>query len=243
MQTVLDIDLDFFVSPIKNWHASRDRLSEADYSVDVDALSFFERQCGFGRKTRIHGACFEEHDELFDFAIKNFHGPIHLIHVDAHADIGGGLSTGWRYVVTEYLDLDKDARQNPQRGDNFLNPGNFIVFLAACGFLREVTFVSHPLWHDDYGSIYMRNFDPNSEALQLKRFKLADIEAAGVGGLQNVPHQTEEPIPFRRIPQTDFQLRNPPDLMFVTRSPGYTPKSADKLYDEISKYIEVNLEK
>src|SRR5258708_2188109 len=103
MQVLLDVDLDFFVSPIKNWDASADRLSDGDYSVDPDAMSFFERQCGFNPKTRIRGACFEEHDELFEFAIENFRAPAHLIHVDAHADIGGGLSTAWRYVATEYL--------------------------------------------------------------------------------------------------------------------------------------------
>jgi len=164
---------------------------------------------------------------------------VQLIHLDSHADIGGGFSAAWRYVATEYLHLDKDARKKPQKGHNFLNAGNFIVFLAACGLLHEVTFVSPPHWHDDYGAIYMRHFDPNSEELQLKRFDARAIDAAGVfARLSEIPHQTEDPIPFRRIPRPDFRLREVPDLMVITRSPGYTPKSADRLYDEISKYIE-----
>jgi hypothetical protein len=235
MQVVLDIDLDFFVSPIKNWHASADRLPEEDYSVDANAKSFFEWQCRFNRDTRIPGACFEEHDELFDFGIANFRTPIHLIHVDAHADIGGGFSAGWHYVGTEYLHLDEPARKHPQRGPNALNAGNFIIFLAACRLLREVTFVSHVNWHDDYGSAYMQHFDPHSEALQLKRFDPGALQ--GVLGLQHVPHQNEAPIPFRRTSRADFQLRAIPDLMFLTRSPGYTPQSADTLYDDIAEYI------
>jgi hypothetical protein len=239
MRTALDIDVDFFVTPIKHWGESDERLPEQEFFSDsvTTVLSFLSEKCGVSSKAQIPGACFEHHDELFDYAINHFKEPVHLIHVDAHADIGGGLSSCWYYVCTEYLHLSPEMRQKPRRGNKFLNEGNFVVFLAACGMLSRVTFVSHPEWHDDYNAIHMKDFDPLSEALQLKRYSANVVAAAGIAPLGNSPHDVEPEVPFRRIPGAKFSLVAPPDFMFVTRSPGYTPRSADALYAEIARLI------
>lgn len=237
--TVLDIDLDFFVTPIKHWGSSDERRDEDDCRVEdtADAIAYLESHCKMPTDSPSPGATFENHDELFDYGIANWTEPVHLIHIDAHADIGGGLTSCWHYVSTEYTHLNPRQRRMPKRGMKFLNCGNFIVFLAGCGLLKEITFVSHPDWTDDYNAIYMKGFDPSSEALQLKQFDAQDIKDAGFVPLYNVKHEVEEAIPMRRVSREKFQSVAIPDSVVLTRSPGYTPKSADALFDEIARHI------
>jgi hypothetical protein len=227
------------VRPIKHWCESNERLPEDKFSSEsvADVLSFLEKQCCVSDKAKIPGARFEHHDELFDYAISHFKEPIHLVHVDAHADIGGGFSGCWHYVCTEYIHHPVAKRQKPKKGNKFLNAGNFVVFLAACELLGRLTFVSHPDWHDDYNSIYMKDFDPTSGALQLKRYSPEVVSAAGIASLCDVVHDVEAEIPFHRVPRAEFSLSATPDFMFVTRSPGYTPASTDVLYAKIAEFI------
>jgi hypothetical protein len=238
--TILDIDLDFFVTPIKHWGATKDRLDEDEFSVEdtASAIEFLERQCRMPVGPGIPGAVFENHDDLFDYGVANWNEPVHLIHVDAHADIGGGLTSCWHYVTTEYTHQDPKMRRFPKRGSKYLNCGNFIVFMAGCGLLKEITFVSHPSWSDDYNPIYMKGFDPSSEAIQLKRFDAKAIANAGITEpLYWIQHEVEDVIPIRRIPRQVFQLDTVPDAVVLTRSPSYTPSSADVLFEEIGRRI------
>jgi hypothetical protein len=241
MRTILDIDLDFFTSPIKNWGSLEERVPEEGASVEtVDAtLDYLVSHCCFPDSGRLPGAKFEHHDEVFDFAIKHWRSPVHLIHFDAHADIGGGLSSGWRYVLTDYLHLSAEDRRKPKRGEKYLNCGNFIVFLAACGLIERVTFVSHPNWCNDYGSFYMRDFDSEARALQMKRYTAKSVDDASVStDMWNIPHELEPCIPFERVTKADFRLQSPPDMLLLTRSPGFTPASADVLFDVLVERIE-----
>jgi len=240
--TILDIDLDFFVTPIKHWGATEERLDADEFKVEdaASAIEFLEKQCRMPIGPGIPGAVFENHDELFDYGLANWHEPVHLIHVDAHADIGGGFTPCWHYVTTEFAHQDSRGRRFPKRGSEFLNCGNFIVFLAGCGLLKEITFVSHPNWSDDYNPIYMKGFDPSSEAIQLKRFDAEAVADAGITKpLYLIPHEVEDAIPMRRIPREEFQLEMVPDAVVLTRSPGYTPSSADALFDEIARRIKM----
>lgn len=238
--TVLDIDLDFFVTPIKHMVDGDTRLDGDRYSVeDADsAMEFLHSRCGLPRTDVLPGAIFEHHEELFDHAIARWTEPVHLIHVDAHADIGGGFTRCWDYVCTGFTHLSPERRRFPTRGLSGLNCGNFIVFLAGCGLLEKVTFVSHPDWIDDYNPIYMKNFDPDSGFIQLKRFTREDVDDALTGSpLYSYPHETEAAIPLVRIPRDNFTVDGAVSEVFLTRSPGYTPPDADLLFDRIAKHI------
>ena len=140
------------------------------------------------------------------------------------------------------MHLGSDLRRTPKRGSRFLNCGNFIVFLAACGLIERVTFVSHPEWMDDYNCLYLEEFDPANQALQLKRYNKADVDQGLSQGklLTKIPHQVEKPIPFQQIPRSEFISAKAPDFVTITRSPGYTPASADSLYDTISSIIKLD---
>ncbi|MEG0216309.1 MAG: hypothetical protein RR685_09305, partial [Hungatella sp.] len=239
MVTILDIDLDFFVTPIKYWGTSNNRIPEGEATAEnIDAaMNYLETHCRLQARTT-PGAVFEHHDELFDYALKQFTEPIHLIHLDAHADIGGGLTKCWDYVCTKYTHLDQHMRKFPKRGNEGLNCGNFLVFLAGVGLLERVTFVSHSDWRDDYNPIYMKDFDPTSEELQLKRFSAQIIKDDDLcTPLYDLPHEVEQSIPFVRVPRHDFYSDIVPDKIILTRSPGYTPASADSLFNAISQRI------
>lgn len=241
MKTILDIDLDFFVSPIYHGTSTDNRIPNSDATVDSIevALEYLEAHCGLPKNQTLPGAYFENHDELFDAIVTHIDEPIHLIHVDAHADIGGGFTKCWQYMFCEYAHLAKAGRRYPKRGANFLNCGNVVAFLAFAGLVEKVTFVSHQDWTDDYQPLYMEHFDPNSSALQLKRFSAKAIENAGfLTPLYQIEHELEPSIPLIRVGRENFYIENPPDALFVTRSPGYTPESADILYDVLIGHIE-----
>lgn len=242
MCTVLDIDLDFFVSPIQHWKQSHDRVPDAEATPESveEVLHYLNANCGLPTESKTPGAWFEHHDELFDFAVKHVAEPMHLVHLDAHADIGGGLTRCWEYVFTQYTHLSLPFRRHPKRGARHLNCGNFIVFLAACGLLERVTFVAHPAWQDDYNGLYMKDFDLGSEALQLKRFEKSVIdESKLLTPLYDLPHEVEAAVPFVRVNRDDYHAEHKPDLLFVTRSPGYTPASADPLFEALARRIEL----
>lgn len=240
MITILDVDLDFFVTPIKNWGSSNNRIPEGKATTEniKEAINYLENHCLLNTE-KTPGAIFENHDELFDYALEQFTEPVHLIHLDAHADIGGGLTTCWKYVCTEYTHLSLPQRYHPKRGHQYLNCGNFIVFLAGIGLLERVTFVSHPDWQDDYNSIYMKDFDPDSNALQLKRFSADDVNKSLYTSLLELPYEREQEVPFIRVSRHDFYNAVPPDQFVLTRSPGFTPVSADSLFDALSKKIQL----
>lgn len=239
--TVLDIDLDFFTSPIVHNATSNARVpcDGASFVPVRKAVDYLNQRCLLPVETKTPGRAFEHHDQVFDYAIKHFSEPVHLIHLDAHADIGGGQTRCWNYVCTDYAHLPLNLRRFPKRGELYLNCGNFIVFLAACGLLREVTFVSHPDWAEDYNAIYMKDCDVESGALQIKKVEKDVLEGVGMmRPLCELPHEVEAEIPFRRISSDDYRADSPPNTLFVTRSPGYTPACSDSLYDALVSLID-----
>ncbi len=242
---ILDIDLDFFVSPIASFGSSNERLDDSDYSVDsIDvARSFLETQCRLSKRRKLPGACFEHHDDVFYhvrdlYASGELTSPIELHHVDAHSDIGGGFTTCWIYVEQELVHQPIPRRMHPKRGIPYLNSGNFVVFLAACGWLNQIHFVVPNEWRDDTNAAYLKDFSINSRALQLKRYRASDVDSAGVNcSLADIKHTLEPEIPFRYTFRSRYQASEGFDQILLTRSPGFTPKAADKLFDFINEYI------
>lgn len=241
MMTVLDIDLDFFTSPIvidSMGQKAKKRRGKTAESID-DAFAYLQTHCKVSTGEKTPGACFVHHDEVFDFALRYFTEPVHLIHVDAHSDIGGGMPRYWQYVFGEYLHLNGRERHSPKRGQKGLNCGNFIIFLVACGLLERVTFVAREDWRCDYSCIYMESFQLESGNLQLKRFAKQDFSRIGISAqLWDLPHTVEPLVPFKEVSRRDFISDGPPDLLLVTKSPEYTPACSDALYDALVSLID-----
>lgn len=239
--TVLDIDLDFFTSPIVFAPPSEmttERPKGTAESIN-DAFGYLHSHCKIPTGGKTPGAWFEDHDEVFNFALRHFTEPVHLIHVDAHSDIGGEMPMCWHYVFSEYLYFDSPGRRDPRRNNYGLNCGNFIIFLAACGLLEKVTFVPHVDWKTDYVDYYMKDFDLDSGHLQLKRCPSSELQKNGTPvGPWNAKLELESPIPFNRIPRHEYLADSPPDMLLVTRSPQYTPACSDGLYDALVGLID-----
>jgi len=245
---ILDIDLDFFVRPIAHEREGSDRLPEAEVEevASIDTIStFLETQCNLSRKRKTPGMLFEEHEEVFA-AIRlmaekqDIAGKLELDHVDAHSDTGSGWGISWRYVFTELLQQPPEGRLDPHRGPKALNSGNFIIFLAACRWLKCVNFYYPVGWKNEIQHVFMKDFSAYSPFIQLKRYNSEDIALAGVSApLDKIPHELEPGIPFTCLPAKAMQPGAPYDWVFLTRSPAFTPKSADAAFDFISGYLEL----
>lgn len=94
MQRVLDIDLDFFVTPVVHWPQWDGRASAEHGCWPVEeALAFLTDRCLLAGP--LPGFVTERHDELFWLwreAISDglLVPPFDVTHLDAHADLGLG---------------------------------------------------------------------------------------------------------------------------------------------------------
>lgn len=83
MMTVLDIDLDFFTTPIVYEVSSKKRVTKKGATTEPiqDALNYLEHHCKLPITGKTPGANFEHHDEMFNYALRNFTEPVHLTKV------------------------------------------------------------------------------------------------------------------------------------------------------------------
>jgi hypothetical protein len=147
MQTVLDLDLDFFVWPIEHMPEDTGRLPETEYkhSPPDEVREFLEARCTLKRGKKIPGHEMVEHDEAFStwrrwLRAGVLSAPFNVIHVDAHADLGLGDS-GWVYLLSELLALPWSQRSEPRFEPRALNSGNYLAFAIANRWIGNLTYV------------------------------------------------------------------------------------------------------
>lgn len=246
MQTVLDIDLDFFVTPTKTWDATAERLPDNSYESDSisEVQEFIEIQCNLNLDRPRPGQLFEHHDEAFKWwrsLIQAGHlkPPFHCIHVDAHSDLSMG-DPSYDYLMTELLHRPVAERTYPREGSDRLNPGSFLAFALACGWIGRLTMVQHHDPIEDLPILFFQDFNPASGFISLKRCTSEALDDYTVtGDTDSLAFETEREIPFELFQRFDFKAPCEPDFVCLTRSPGYTPLSADPLFEAISRYIKV----
>src|SRR5215469_2488049 len=114
MQTVLDLDLDFFVWPIaRDITDEGHRLDPREYHTrtEIYVRSFLESRCGLSTTHPIPGRCVVNHVEAFPawrewITRGSLSKRFDVVHVDAHADLGAGSwNPSPRYFETELLRL------------------------------------------------------------------------------------------------------------------------------------------
>ncbi|SRR6266851_2115514 len=147
MQTVLDLDLDFFIWPITHWPEGTGRLSESEctHSSPEQVREFLETRCSLKRGNNIPGHEMVEHRDAFSTWRRWLHAgvlsaPFNVIHVDAHADLGLG-DGGWVYLLSELLALPVTQRNEPRFGTHGLNSGNYLAFAIANRWIGNLTYV------------------------------------------------------------------------------------------------------
>jgi hypothetical protein len=240
---VLDIDLDAFVDPIAYWPRGG-RLDNDFYSSwsEVRLRQFLERQCGLSTKDLLPGVFVEQHDSAYDELANIYerHGPIDLTHVDGHADLGMG-DPSWVYMHKVLLQLPMAQRGSPLRGNDGMNLGSWLVYVAAAGWLKQVTFVHPHEGANDLPPLYFRNADPSTRILELKRYDQADLGSStpDYEKLSKVaPAQTDPEIPFKTVTLDAFMAPATFNFCLLCQSPSYTPTSADALIPIIREYVQ-----
>lgn len=243
MQRILDLDLDFFLNDVAVFRSfDSDRLDSEDYTPwpMPDVLSFLEGQCLL--TGQLPGCAVEHHGEVFGRwrdAIDNglVTEPFRVAHVDAHADLGLGEGN-YVYLLTELLWEPMERRRFPVEGSGGMTDGSYLAFAAACRWLAEIDYVYCPGGGDDLHPYLMEGFDPHAERLQLARLTKEELKR-----LQSLPQprppippaRLEPPVPLRRWKASEFQVEEPFDMIYLSRSPAFTPAASDAVYEEIRR--------
>jgi hypothetical protein len=192
--------------------------------------------------------------------------PIDLVHVDAHADLALGQWAPISYLLRDLMHRPAAERLDPILGSGGLNRGSVILFLVATEWLKSLGYVHHPDDGNDFREFFLE-YEMGRDELEHPDFEqcrddpryqkmLAEAPTTGQSYFHiprlkdpkavidllyvdsTVPRISEKGrrIPFNRVPWREF---NDPgfDFVFVTRSPGFTPPSADAVFELLCSYV------
>lgn len=231
---ILNLDLDFFVSPIAyNREDSFERLPDDEYSIwDAKTLRcFLENQCKLDKKNPTRGRIVTFHKEVF-FLWKELiearvlDNPFQLWHIDAHDDLGGDIGDdGLKEICTEILTLPYYKRAVSTFSK--LTSGNYLTYAFACRWISKFTFVKHPEDIEPFIDI----FSTDKKCIELKGWTSKDWSTLP-------PDIVDPKVPFSMSEKNIFLFPYAFDWVFVSRSPSFTPQKADKLLEIIEAYIE-----
>ena len=246
MQRILDIDLDFFLDQILYANDEpRGRPGAKDYQPDdVDvALAFLQRNCLLKADRPTPGHICKHHREVFFHwrgMLKSgeLRAPFEVVHVDAHADMGLG-NNSCLYIAEELLAQPPPKRRVPTGRESWqLGDCNFIAYALATQWIGKLTYVTHPKWRDDIQWLHMKDFDTQSGFVQMKKFEPGFTDQlTDFMDVKNLPFEADPDIPMDVVPRAEFQLESPPDLVFISQSPNYTPATADKLFAAMKQFV------
>lgn len=234
---VLTVSLDFFVTPLPPWAGPGDkRLSDDHYRVwpEADVRRFLETRCRLDRSGPAPGRVVDEHDGPFhvwrDLVRRgDLEVPFDLVQVDAHTNLGSH-DTGWVYVLGTLMHLPVERRAealNTRR----ITPENYLLFAAACGWLRSITLVTHPQWEPDALDILFREGNPATAQLELRAYDRNQLHMAfEMEGMALPPPLHADPaVPIWTVDGREYVEERAFDRVVVTRSTSHTPSVADGL--------------
>jgi len=257
MHVVLDIDLDFFVSPralLPQWSERMPQGEVQDVASTSDCRRFLEQQCNLNPGRKLTGHAVRLHHEAFHvwrdwINAGKICQPFTVIHVDAHADLGLGES-GYVYLLTDLLGLPVPQRNRPDEGPCGMNEANYLAFAVANRWISELIYVAAPTvtpdrdlatpnaWMpNDLPRVLFHRHDPRTGYLELKHYATKkDAVSAACGRDRDVAEVACEPrIPFRAMRASEFSFAGF-SHMIVAQSPRYTPQVADSLLGVIQEY-------
>ena len=253
---ILDIDLDFFLDKKYCGIATNvKRLSGKNFKpwTSKAVEDFLEKNCGLNKTKKVSGRVFIHHDELFYYLRKlqeqaDFNLTFSIDHIDAHGDLGTG-DASYIYIATSVLNkaVKERAYIDKINGLEGISAGNFLAFAIACRWVDSLNYINNINWTDDTQWFNFREFDTKTNSIQLKQFTSQQIESIiyGKGEMVDrakatIPVTYEPEVPFRVIDHNLFTNTDKYDYIFLTQSPGFTPKSSDKLIPTIKQYINLD---
>lgn len=213
-----------------------DRLNAEQYppwSVD-ETMAFLEGRCGL--TDRLPGAVVEHHGNLFfewRRAIESgaLPYPFSVTHADAHADLGSG-DPGYVYLMTDLLFKDVADRTNPDVGTHGLGDGNFLAFAVACRWISELTYVYNTGSGSDLLYLHMEDYEFDAAHIELKAVQPEELKRATGKRKPGISHR-EPLVPFTQTGWDTFQAPYLFDAICLAKSPSFTPRASDALFEEI----------
>jgi hypothetical protein len=235
---ILDVDLDFFLNEIKYDASSNDRLDDSEFIpwTKEQLRVYLEEICGLKTNDRIKGEIVTYHHEVFECMqelVENgkIQTPVNWYHIDAHADLGMG-DYAYIYVRQELLRCNIHERCSAVNESKELKEGNYLLFVIACRWIEELTYVRHD-WLRNLDIPYYMYENPSVRGNRLRLTRLAEASTRC-----EEEFLTREPeIRFNVIDQRTKMDHISFDYLFVAQSPGYTPKSSDGLLKVFEEYI------
>jgi hypothetical protein len=238
---VLSLDLDFFLDQVKLWNGEG-RLSPEEYRPwsEWAARRFMEDGLGLSTVAPVPGFFATHHDQAFHWWRRlmdagQLTAPFDVVHVDAHADQGMGDDSFLEImgVLTHLPIKEREARITR------LEEGNFLAYAAVCGWMRSLTYVTHPTWNGrDLHFMHFLDYEDRSGMMEFKRVDLKKLERETERYNSYVrPYEPDIRVPFASIPGSAIRDREAWDFVFLCQSPEYTPPTADALLPVLRSYI------
>lgn len=248
VSVLLSIDLDFFVTPRPMLAApATARLPEEDGQLVAEpaALGFLAQRCHLEPSSPRPGAVIRDHDEIVsvvEYCLEEqlLVAPLDLVHLDAHADMGMSRSgTAWTACVEVLHKIPRILVEDRARCRDNLDMGNWLVYLAAFGWLRRVTHLKWSGHHDDLHHLYFRG-GVARPGLPIEIVPIND-PANYFFNAENRERDTRRsivpPIPLDLPTRSEFKMARAPDVVVLAQSPRYTPESADALFLRLSDLL------
>jgi hypothetical protein len=230
MDYILDLDLDFFVSPIAYNQTGKQRLPSNKYATSSQETvrEFLEQHCNLDKSRPIMGSQFVEHEDAFKVWRRwlqqdKLSSPFSIFHVDAHSDLG----INRKYIEVELLAKPIERRHRVRFDKAALDSSNYLLGAVANRWVSQLTYVyprgDHATEPGDLYSWCFRNENPKTGFLELKRYTAEGYKS----GAQS-PIHVEPSVPFHLVPEGEFTFSYFTHMV-VAQSPQYTPESADCL--------------
>jgi hypothetical protein len=239
---VLDIDLDAFVEPPAHWTDHQRLDPDEHYVWPVEqAFAWLTDRCQLDAARP--GWAVEHHVEIFDrwhdaIETGQLAAPFHFTHLDAHADLGLGAS-GYAHLLTDLVHRPVEQRTTPKRGDDGLHSGNFLAYAIGCRWITDVDYVFGPGGGSDLMPYLMDGYydvehgPGRKDLVRLPHLWPDDIDHLLYRHGRPSPTCFEPAVGFRSTRTEHFRAADGYDIVCLTRSPDYTPPTADALYDAI----------
>lgn len=224
--------------PVAHWLAGDGpRLPQEHYSSwnPDEAREFLRGPCGLDGK--LPGWVIEHHDEAFARWRDAIEGgqlapPFHVTHLDAHADLGL-VDSGYVHLITDVMHRPVHERSAPAVVEPAIAFGNWLAFAVACQWISDLDYVFPPGGGSDMLGFHMSD---DFAGLQMKAATKEQLDRAlhcgGQDRLQGVPDPV---IPLRQLRAEEFSTDGQYHAIVLCRSPGYTPASADTIFDLIRR--------
>ncbi|MCK6546511.1 UPF0489 family protein [Myxococcota bacterium] len=225
---------------------------------DEAVRTFAEDQCRLDLRAPCAGSAFEHDDGTFDalaalIARGALVPPFELVHVDAHADLGvGEHDHSFARISGDLLHRPVATRSTGVRsGFGALSFGNWLAYALACRWIDRLTIVRHPKAGDDLHAGYFTEYvqpewqrPPARRELSLRMQPLtpAELESGAWRRTGRWGHVLDTPVEAPLIPTTivardALALDHAPDFLLLCQSPGYSPRSADRIFRNLRKYL------